>query len=329
MKKYWKLMLMAVGMSAAFTLASCNDDKDVVIDQIYYISTDPSATTYPTTFSVSLVDNSVAGRPFFYVVGKSTMRVDRNTTLRVEEDSKLVEKYNETYGKKYLPFPEGTYSFSTNEVTINQGDNFSSDTIFISFSNWDKLSKIDKYLLPVSLKAVDDKGAVSMDRNLIYFIADFSTTNTGYNKPAAWKPLDRTDWDVSFSYAYGYDEAQFGGRLAVDGDVSTTWFTWGVVSAGECWWATTLPAPTHLTGFSLTRQTTFGSSYNVREAKVKVKKEGDTEWTEAGLFRFGSFKGNDPQYAVFIPAVENVKEFRIDIVSPAYFTGFAELDLYQ
>ena len=37
MKKYWKLMLMAVGMSAAFTLASCNDDKDVVIDQIYYI----------------------------------------------------------------------------------------------------------------------------------------------------------------------------------------------------------------------------------------------------------------------------------------------------
>lgn len=106
MKKYWKLMLMAVGMSAAFTLASCNDDKDVVIDQIYYISTDPSATTYPTTFSVSLVDNSVAGRPFFYVVGKSTMRVDRNTTLRVEEDSKLVEKYNETYGKKYLPFPE-------------------------------------------------------------------------------------------------------------------------------------------------------------------------------------------------------------------------------
>ena len=231
MKKYWKLMLMAVGMSAAFTLASCNDDKDVVIDQIYYISTDPSATTYPTTFSVSLVDNSVAGRPFFYVVGKSTMRVDRNTTLRVEEDSKLVEKYNETYGKKYLPFPEGTYSFSTNEVTINQGDNFSSDTIFISFSNWDKLSKIDKYLLPVSLKAVDDKGAVSMDRNLIYFIADFSTTNTGYNKPAAWKPLDRTDWDVSFSYAYGYDEAQFGGRLAVDGDVSTTWFTWG---GSEC-----------------------------------------------------------------------------------------------
>ena len=53
MKKYLKLMLMAVGMSAAFTLASCNDDKDVVIDQIYYISTDPSATTYPTTFSVS------------------------------------------------------------------------------------------------------------------------------------------------------------------------------------------------------------------------------------------------------------------------------------
>ena len=47
MKKYWKLMLMAVGMSAAFTLASCNDDKDVVIDQIYYISTDPSATTIP------------------------------------------------------------------------------------------------------------------------------------------------------------------------------------------------------------------------------------------------------------------------------------------
>ena len=64
MKKYWKLMLMAVGMSAAFTLASCNDDKDVVIDQIYYISTDPSATTYPTTFRLPV------GLSFMWLVNR-------------------------------------------------------------------------------------------------------------------------------------------------------------------------------------------------------------------------------------------------------------------
>ena len=91
MKKYWKLMLMAVGMSAAFTLASCNDDKDVVIDQIYYISTDPSATTYPTTFSVSLVDNSVAGRPFFVA-----RRIDFRDPGRIQRTGNL-QLYGESY----------------------------------------------------------------------------------------------------------------------------------------------------------------------------------------------------------------------------------------
>lgn len=200
--------------------------------------------------------------------------------------------------------------------------------IFIFFSNWDKLSKIDKYFLLVFLKVVDDKGVVSMDWNLIYFIVDFLIINMGYNKFVVWKFFDCIDWDVSFSYVYGYDEVQFGGCLVVDGDVFIIWFIWGVVSVGECWWVIILFVLIYLIGFFFIRQMIFGFLYNVREVKVKVKKEGDIEWIEVGLFWFGSFKGNDFQYVVFILVVENVKEFWIDIVLFVDFIGFVELDLY-
>ena len=329
MKKYWKLMLLTACMFGAFTLASCNDDDDATVDQIYYISTDPSATTYPTTFSLSLVDNSVGVPSFFYIVGKSTMRVGQNTTLSIEEDRSLIEAYNKTNGKEYLPLPEDTYSFSTNQVTITSGENFSSDTIFVSFKNWDKLSKTDKYILPVSLKSISDNGVISANKNVIYFIADFSTNNVGYHKPAGWKAIDRTNWIVDYSYAYNDDEAGYGGQLAIDDDISTAWFSWGVANAGECWWSATLDTPATLTGLSITRQIDFGDSYNVKAIQVKVKKEGDTEWTEGGSFQLGSFDGNAPQYVLFTPALENVKEFRVDITSPTNFAGFAELNLYK
>lgn len=74
--------------------------------------------------------------------------------------------------------------------------------------------------------------------------------------------------------------------------------TWGVANAGECWWNTVLDRPVTLTGFSVTKQSAYGSGYNLRSAEIKVRKEGETEWvTYPRVLTFRNFKGADPQYA--------------------------------
>lgn len=326
MKKYLKLILMAACMIGSFSLASCDDD-DTTVNQIYYISTEPAATSFPTVCAYSLVDKVISdGRTSFYIVGKSTMRADRDVKLDIEQTSGLVEEYNQANNKKYLALPEEAYSFSANNVTIKSGENFSSDTIFISLKNIDKLSPTDQYLLPVSLKSTSDNGMISSNERVIYFIIYLDPSPVGNNKPISWKALDRSNWEVDCSYVYGNNDPLF----AIDDNISTTWFAYGVINADECWWSTVLDAPVKLVGFSITRQSAFGASYNVKQATVKVKANGETEWTDySGTFKFNTFNGSDAQYAIFSPAIENVKEFRIDIALPNSFTGFAELNLYK
>lgn len=38
---------------------------------------------------------------------------------------------------------------------------------------------------------------------------------------------------------------------------------------------------------------------------------------------------NDPQYAMLDTRIDNVKEFRINVLSPVTFVGVAEFNLYE
>ena len=88
----------------------------------------------------------------------------------------------------------------------------------------------------------------------VYIRIYTSVLYTSYTKPGNWSAVDRSAWSVSCSNVYADDDAKYGAHLAIDGEINTTWFTWGVANAGECWWNTVLDRPVTLTGFSVTKQ---------------------------------------------------------------------------
>lgn len=121
----------------------------------------------------------------------------------------------------------------------------------VVLKNIEKLTNPDGYVLPVTLKGVTgmDEQAVSTSMKTVYIRIYTSVLYTSYTKPGNWSAVDRSAWSVSCSNVYADDDAKYGAYLAIDGEINTTWFTWGVANAGECWWNTVLDRPVTLTGF--------------------------------------------------------------------------------
>ena len=227
--------------------------------------------------------------------------------------------------------PQDNYTIETSEVVLKTGQTVADSSFLVVLKNIEKLTNPDGYVLPVALKGVTgmDEQAVSTSMKTVYIRIYTSVLYTSYTKPGNWSAVDRSAWSVSCSNVYADDDAKYGAHLAIDGEINTTWFTWGVANAGECWWNTLLDRPVTLTGFSVTKQSAYGSGYNLRSAEIKVRKEGETEWvTYPRVLTFRNFKGADPQYAAIEPPIPNVKEFRINCLTPDNYTGFAEINLY-
>jgi hypothetical protein len=75
---------------------------------------------------------------------------ERDVTLTVKADASLVGTYNEGYYDKALMLPDGHYTISDPEVTINAGSVRSTD-ITLSFNNLNDLDREQKYVLPVTI----------------------------------------------------------------------------------------------------------------------------------------------------------------------------------
>ncbi len=327
MKKYWKTALIAPFILSGFIFQSCSNDEDEgEVKQLYYLSSDV-ATSFPVVMEVSLLDNTIGGtRTQYYVVAKSTMRVDADVKLNLAQENALVDAYNKENNKEYAVVPEGTFTLSSQALTIKAGNNFSSDTLYISPENLSNLEETKTYLLPITLKEADNSGTISSNRNTIYFVLSKKDIKVSTNKPATWVALERSTWTATASDQYAEN---YTADKAIDGSASLSWFTYIEESA---WWAAEWETPETVVGISISRQGAFGSSYNLKTFSVSYKKQGDTDWqTLEDIITLNSSSSYRPQYTAFSSALENIVAFRVNVQTPAQgsYTGIGELNLYK
>ena len=325
MKTYLKTALRAaLIVSGAIFIQSCSDDDEAEVKQLYYLSSEPAATLKPSQFELSLLDNTLGGeRTGYYVVGKSTMRADKNVKLRVEQDNSLVESYNAEHKTSHEAVPEGTFAFSTRELTIKAGDNFSSDTLYVSVSDLSKLEASKTYVLPITLKSSDD-GAVSVNRSTVCFVLSKKEFRISTKKPASWEAIDRSAWKATASYTYETNSAE----KAIDDKNYTYWFAW---TGERCWWAAEWETPVTAIGISVIPRTYYGVEYNLKRFSVSYKKTGTDAWqTLEGDIVLNSSTAWQPQYAAFSSVLEGITGIRINVLEPGNddYIGMSELNLF-
>jgi hypothetical protein len=89
--------------------------------------------------------------------------------VEIQAEPALVGAYNDRYAKNYQPIPEGSYTLSATETTINI-DQFMSDPIKLSITDISAFEEGVTYLLPVSIKKVSGGIDLLHEMKTIYFV---------------------------------------------------------------------------------------------------------------------------------------------------------------
>lgn len=318
---YKKIYILVACILGCVTFSSCSDDDDEVNEwsaNYVYLQKDNylAIDAFKMTHNPMGINGDVTYN--FFVKVKSPLTKDLVVDIAATSDEIPVE----------------ALSLSSKEITIKAGET-SSENVTATISDWsfamnNKDAKEYNFSLVISeISTHDSSVRISSNQGTKTIkIAKGAYSPVVFTIPDGWKTINRSEWKVSSSDWYDTGNKP---QSAIDGDISTSWFTYGTAydGNGECWFDVVLNTATSLDGFSITRENDYGG-YNIQKATIQVKKEGDTAWTTYDtVYEFEAFSNNDPQYAMLDTRIDNVKEFRINVLSPVTFVGVAEFNLYE
>lgn len=318
---YEKYVIILVGFLSMTTFNACNNDDEPISEwtaNYVYLQKEDYLLPDMTTF---LVHNplGIEGSVMETFVVKLKYPTDNDVLVKLETQGESI--------------PDGMISLSSQEVIIKAGEQ-TSEAVTVSMSDWSFAAQ-DKdevnYKLKVSIVDIQTKEKdlrISNIQNAKFItVSKKAYSLIATSMPINWVAVDRTGWMATASHQYSASNAP---EAAIDGKLNTTWFAYGVdIFGGECWLNVKLDNATDMVGFSITRENAFGGGYSVKEATIQVKKDGNSDWiTYEHVYSYESFSGSTPQYVILDSVINNVTEFRINILSPSDFTGLSELNLY-
>lgn len=130
-----------------------------------------------------------------------TYRSPEEIRVSCEIDHSLVDPYNEANGTAYKKVDATSVSlFNNGMVTINEGENLSSDSVKVLFSDniRDQLTDEAGYLVPVKISSTSSTLPVNPDKSTIYIRLDVKYTNiregAGSSQMTGTLIADRSGW---------------------------------------------------------------------------------------------------------------------------------------
>lgn len=155
-----------ISMALLTTVFVGCSDSDESFDNKIYINSSAK------TSSILLKGNDTDEASFQVAMPKPE---NRDITFSIAAESSLVSTYNEGYYDKAILLPDGYYTISDSQVTINAGNVKSSD-ITVSFSKLTDLDRQKKYVLPVSINS-SSVGVLQSARTMYYVIKGAALIN--------------------------------------------------------------------------------------------------------------------------------------------------------
>ncbi|MCT4217186.1 DUF1735 domain-containing protein [Elizabethkingia anophelis] len=190
-------------------LFSCREDQTPVFSQKealqIYLQANNNKDQVIVSSPISILQGKFVAdnSDLFYAV--ATRDVTQNTQLIISADSDpaLIERYKSQYGKTLPLLPQGSYTLPET-ISIPAGKNISDKTLSITWKDPSVLKdKNATYLLPVSIKSIDNKDAtLTSNRNTIFVEVKFNEVTYSF-KTLAGKTSDNVVLNMTKS---GYTE---------------------------------------------------------------------------------------------------------------------------
>lgn len=219
-----KNIFMALGGALLMTcsMASCSDDEKydfdgIAYDRIYFNN------------ATSLAEGSVVKTPvgnFTALDGEKAIKVTAKTTkdihVKFAIDNSLVGEYNDKNKTEYEAAPDGVFSLSTDQLTIEADTTASKETLKLAISdaNIEKLESGKSYLVPVTITGSDDSNfRASSNVGVAYYLVSVSTKliKDDGTLDGLTKITEKSTWRVTCN-----DSGAGNLQNIVDGNESTT-----------------------------------------------------------------------------------------------------------
>lgn len=145
--------------------SACSDNEESFDNNIYINS-------ITKTSNILLQGDDTAEASFQVTMPKPE---NRDIKFSISAEPALVSTYNEGYYDNAIVLPDGYYSISDSEVTINTG-NVASTDIIVSFKKLTELDRKQRYVLPVSINS-SSVGVLQSARTMYYVIKGAALIN--------------------------------------------------------------------------------------------------------------------------------------------------------
>ncbi len=266
--KYTVIGLAAVTMA---TMASCSDDEHYDIrglkENIAFLDK-PNTVTDGTVLKTPVgVFATFSGS----ISGKTSLAVNKATTLTVGIDNSLVDAYNTDNDTHYGHLPDGVVTFDKTTLTIPAGSMASEDTIKLSIDPKaiEALNDTAGYILPIVIRSVEGDAKPSSVAAVRYVHLNYMVTTSLINDNATEFAGAKADLSqMTCIAATNLDPDGLSG-LAGGGWRARWNFTGDDTSAS---FTLDLGASHQIAGFYI-------SSYVLKNAKVSISTDNQT-WTE-------------------------------------------------
>ncbi len=144
----FKYLMIAV-VTASVLFSSCKEASDT------YAAVYMTAAQKVESSSVT-IDTPPA---YVDITVSSSVEVAKDTEVTLETRSDLLDAYNVKHGKNYAPLPDGSFSLSSNKLTIKSGYSLSSPVELVINSISGFMEGVT-YCMPVSIKSVNSQIAI-------------------------------------------------------------------------------------------------------------------------------------------------------------------------
>ncbi|PUB26388.1 F5/8 type C domain-containing protein [Elizabethkingia sp. YR214] len=187
----------------SFLLFSCREDDTTVASskdalQIYLQANNNKDQVLISTPILILQGKFLAdNNDLFFAVATREVTSNTQLTITAESDTSFIEAYKKQYGKTLPLLPSGAYSIQET-INIPAGKSMSDKMLSLTWKDPSLIKdKNATYLLPVSIKSMDNKNAtLTSNRNTIFIEVKFSEVSYSF-KTLAGKTTD----DVIFKKA--------------------------------------------------------------------------------------------------------------------------------
>ncbi|MGN0213522.1 MAG: BT_3987 domain-containing protein [Muribaculaceae bacterium] len=201
----FKNIFLALGgaLLLSCSMTSCSDEEEYDFDGIAYTRV---YFNNATTLTQGAVVKTPVGN-FTSLDGEKTIKTTAPTTKAIQVkfaiDNSLIDAYNEKNGTEYIAAPDGLFSLSTNQLTIEADTTASKEGIALTISEAgiEQLEPGNEYLIPVIITDSSDANyRPSTNVGFAYYLVSVTSKLIDDNGSLdGLTILDKTDWSITSS----------------------------------------------------------------------------------------------------------------------------------